>query len=220
MSELDISQILHSLAKRRPVFHSEADFQHELAWHLREIDPSLHPRLEYPFERSENKACDIILFRNGKMVMALELKYLYRFLEYKIAGEAFYLDNQHARNQRRYDALKDVERMERFLSNNPAAQAAVVVLTNDPRYWKGPRRQHTIDSAFVLHEGGIAQGTLDWAPQASTGTKKKREKPIELRGIYTMRWQEYCQVPGNYGKFRFLHIPVQDPERPSADSPD
>ena len=36
---LDIHQIMADLAKRRPVFHSEADFQHALAWLIHETRP-------------------------------------------------------------------------------------------------------------------------------------------------------------------------------------
>ena len=38
--------ILASLAKRRPIFHSEADFQHALAWEIQKQCPSANVRLE------------------------------------------------------------------------------------------------------------------------------------------------------------------------------
>lgn len=33
---LELPQLMSLLAKRRPLFHSEADFQHALAWHIKE----------------------------------------------------------------------------------------------------------------------------------------------------------------------------------------
>lgn len=31
----EVAEILSRLAKKRPIFHSEADFQHALAWEVR-----------------------------------------------------------------------------------------------------------------------------------------------------------------------------------------
>ena len=62
--DLDIPHLLTDLAARRPVFHSEADLQHELAWHLRDVHPDLQVRLEYPLARPSNAAIDILV-RNG-----------------------------------------------------------------------------------------------------------------------------------------------------------
>ena len=44
---IDLHGTMVRLAKVRPVFHSEADFQHALAWQLREEYPHLSIRLEY-----------------------------------------------------------------------------------------------------------------------------------------------------------------------------
>jgi hypothetical protein len=84
--DFDLPQLLIDLAARRPVFHSEADLQHELAWHLREVHPDLRVRLEYPLARPTNAAIDILI-RNGDQAMALELKYLCQRVEYEVDGE-------------------------------------------------------------------------------------------------------------------------------------
>ena len=44
----DLAAALTALAERRPVFHSEADFQHELAWLVRERYSDVGVRLERP----------------------------------------------------------------------------------------------------------------------------------------------------------------------------
>jgi hypothetical protein len=38
---LDIPRLLGDLATRRPIFHSEADLQHEIAWYIRQSHPDL-----------------------------------------------------------------------------------------------------------------------------------------------------------------------------------
>ena len=47
-----IEDLLAKLARRRPVFCSEADFQHELAYEIQKSDPSLNVRLEWPLAPS------------------------------------------------------------------------------------------------------------------------------------------------------------------------
>lgn len=41
-----LSDLMRRLALRRPVFHSEADFQHDFAWEAHSMDPNLRVRLE------------------------------------------------------------------------------------------------------------------------------------------------------------------------------
>ena len=205
--DLDIPHLLIDLAARRPVFHSEADLQHELAWHLREVYPNLQVRLEYPLARPSNAAIDILI-RNGGQEMALELKYLCQRVEHEIDGESFVLKPQGAQDIRRYDVLKDVGRMEQFLAARPPASAAVLVLSNDPSYWSGPKRDSSCDAAFALREGRTVTGVLDWADHAGQGTKRGREAAIALKGTYLMNWREYARIDGRFGEFRFLYIPV------------
>lgn len=208
--DLDIPHLLIDLAARRPVFHSEADLQHELAWHLREVHPNLQVRLEYPLARPSNAAIDILI-RNGDQAMALELKYLCQRVEYDVDGEPFALKPQGAQDIRRYDVLKDVWRMEQFLAARPSASAAVLALTNDPAYWRGPRGLSTCDAAFALREGRSVTGLLDWAPHTGAGTKRGRETTINFMGEYRMTWADYSRVEGPFGEFRFLYLPVARP---------
>ena len=204
--KLDIPEILKSLAKNRPVFHSEADFQHSLAWQIREMHPGLHPRLEYPFERPTGKACDIVLLRNGKMVMAIELKYFGENISCEINGEIFNLKNRSAHNDNSYRSFEDVKRMEEFLKNNPSAIAVVIVLTNNHIYWSGPRDETVNYAPFTLKDGRSVSGHIDWVNK----TLSKKDMPaIYLHGNYTLKWEEYSKVAG---RFRYLHIPVQPPK--------
>ena len=211
--KLDIPEILKALAKKRPVFHSEADFQHSLAWQIHERHPGLHPRLEYPLERSVRKACDMALFQRGKMVMAVELKYFCRNLVYENKGEIFTLKSAPA-DTGRYGTLKDMKRMEKFIkeikeTENRTARATVITLTNDPELWKGPKTNRT-DVEFDIQEGKIVSGILKWAQHTSIKTKRTHPR-IEIFGEYTMKWRDYSHVDGSNGKFRYLHIPIQHP---------
>jgi hypothetical protein len=59
---IEIDTVMARLAQRRPLFCSEADFQHELAYDLRRSDPDVNVRLEYPLGAGLRGAIDILLF--------------------------------------------------------------------------------------------------------------------------------------------------------------
>jgi hypothetical protein len=92
---IEIEPVLESLYKRRPIFHSEADFQHELAHELRAQDSGLSLHLEYPIGVDSRARLDILL-RKGTARFGLELKYLCRSVQMTIDDEVFALKHQRA----------------------------------------------------------------------------------------------------------------------------
>ncbi len=68
----DVHVLLRKLAAKRPLFHSEADFQHALAWELHEDDPELAIRLEYPVRTQDTTIhVDIWARRSDGSILAL-----------------------------------------------------------------------------------------------------------------------------------------------------
>ena len=129
---LDVTELMNDLARDRPVFHSEADFQHALAWHIHAKGLDAGVRLEYRPERSKRKYVDLWLPKNR---LAVELKYRTQKLTLESEGECFDLRDQSARDIGRYDFLKDIRRLEK-LSKLQCVQAGLaILLTNDPLYW-------------------------------------------------------------------------------------
>lgn len=206
---LDIPLVMDSLAERRPIFHSEADFQHALAWRIREMDPDCRIRLEFnPFPKDDRRSyLDIWLPERG---VALELKYPTRSFETERMGETFAIRNHGAQDLVRYDFLKDVQRLERVARERSGQAGCAIMLTNDPTYWSAPAtHRNTVDAEFRIHEGRRISGELKWANHASKGTTRGRENPIRLANAYTMRWRDYSTVAGGrYAAFRYLAAPV------------
>jgi hypothetical protein len=196
------------LSERRPLFCSEADFQHELAYELRRDDPELGVRLEHPLGAGMRGAIDILLI--GQHRYALELKYLCKGLTTQVGDEVMVLRHQSAHDLRRYDVCKDVVRMERY-AERTGHGSAVLVLSNDPAYWQQRRRSDTLDAAFALTEMRQLGGMLQWAASAGPGTIKGREEPLEIRGSYPLRWRDYSDLSGIGGRFRYLWVPVAAP---------
>jgi len=105
---VDVDLILAELAERRPVFHSEADFQHELAWKLRN---TYEVRLERPYASflnnfDERQYLDICAQEENDFY-AFELKYKTKEWQGDFKGEKFFLIGQGAYQNARYDFWKE-----------------------------------------------------------------------------------------------------------------
>jgi hypothetical protein len=184
-----LDDALARLAVRRPVFHSEADFQFALAWQVRELDPEIEVRLETPF--AEGAHLDIEFRKHGRLT-ALELKYLTRPAVVEVAGETYRLRSR-ALDKRRYDVVKDVTRIEQYVAARPDANGAVVVLASDDALWRAPleTRRASSDAAYRIHEGAILSGELAWGPTAGPGSIRGREAVLRVLGEHTLGWRPY-----------------------------
>src|SRR3546814_12238781 len=97
-------------ARRRPVFCSEADFQHELAIEIRRLNPHQKIRLEYPLGNGQRGAIDVLL--QGERTFALELRYLCKGLVIYVDGETFTLSQTSAHDIRRNSVCTNDDRSE------------------------------------------------------------------------------------------------------------
>ncbi len=212
VTNIDIHALMARLAAKRPVFHSEADFQHALAWEIHLLMPECGIRLELPIGCDETKHVDLWM-TDGTRKVVLELKYKKRGCEFNAeGGECFALKNDGAQDLGRYDFLKDVNRLEQIVKADPdsATVGFSVLLTNDWLYWNDPKKTHTIDADFRLHEGRLVNGQLAWHSKAGQGTTKGREDAIVLYGTYIVEWRGYPNaLPEKYGEFRYLVFKVE-----------
>lgn len=203
----DLHGFMTKLATIRPLFHSEADFQHAFAWYFHELFPTAMVRLEYPVFTDRWIYLDLRL-HTSDMQLAVELKYKTLELEIVHDNEHFQLKKQGAQDTGRYDFLKDVARLEQVAGKNADVQGYAVLLTNDPLYWR-TGRAGTVDTNFRLHHGRNVTGEMSWLPPASDGTMRDRTKAIQLMRDYTVEWHPYSKLPSNRaGEFRYLVFKV------------
>ena len=147
---ISIHGLLADLATVRPVFHSEADFQHAFAWLLQRRNPELSVRLEVPIQVDASVFRLDVLASSGDGRVAVELKYKSRAISCSAADEEFRLTNHAAQDLGRYDYIKDILRLERLASAHPQTSGYAVLLTNDPGYWTQARGVDSVDAAFRL----------------------------------------------------------------------
>lgn len=198
-----INRKLEVLSKQRSLFHSEADFQHALAWILHQDAPERVVRLERPFRfEGECVYLDLFVREPSGHRLAIELKYKTRKEIVFHEEEEFRLKNQGAQDLARYDFLWDVSRLEKLVDRDEADAGCAIFLTNDPTYWKESKRAESIDAQFRLHEGRGVTGRLTWQGKPQEGTIKNRKDPIVLRGAYSSAWQNYSTT--EQSEFRYL----------------
>ncbi len=208
---IDLGEILKELACERPIFHSEADFQHALAWKIHQKFPAASIRLEIKPPLAEKKVYIDIWVRYRNSVFAIELKYKTKGTRANFKNESFDLLNQGAQDVGRYDFLKDIGRLEKVMSQNKNIIGYSIFLTNDSSYWKQPKvNLSTIDAAFRIHHGKTVFGRVSWGTNASKGTMKNRENAIFLKGIYKLTWHGYSKIDGvSYGNFKYLLVKIK-----------
>ena len=189
---LNISQLLKSLANLRPVFHSEADLQHAFAWQLHMDYPRLKIRLEYPFDSEDDKTnhIDVLSFDENETI-AFELKHKTAQFLIPLDGEVFYLKGHYAQDLGRYDFVKDIERLEKYVTRNKNSTGYAILLTNDSAYWNPSRKEDSVCDQFRLTDQRLITGELSWTETAGKGTIKGREAPVKLEGPYTCNWRDY-----------------------------
>ena len=207
----DIHELLDDLARERPLFHSEADFQFALAWQIKEKE-KLDVRLEFPPFAAERVYLDIWLPRAG---IAIELKYPTSGLTVNYGDEMFALRNHGTPDLGQYDFLKDISRLERVSARlSQAREGIAILLTNDQLYWDSSRRSDKADDVeFRLNDGRLLPRKMDWPDDKRTNKGKGRQSQIVLNGSYKCAWRDYGHpVNGAAGnknaQFRYLALPV------------
>ena len=197
---IDMEKIIKTLQGKRQIFCSEADFQLEMAWVIKELYHDAEVRLESVPTFNDKMHIDILVFISNKWI-PIELKYKTKnskkgALEDKKTQEVFNLKNQGAKDIGCYLYLKDIMRIESIKQEvkNNFEEGYAVFLTNDKTYLESPQNNDCVYKEFSLQHGITKHGELKWAEHTGAGTKKGIEEPIKLKGIYKMKWKEFSNV--------------------------
>ncbi|MET8447328.1 hypothetical protein [Streptomyces sp. NPDC005209] len=200
-----VNELMHSLRRHRPVFHSEADLQHSFARVLWELAPEVHSRLEVRQGASGRAEYLDLLCLGPSTRTAIEFKYFTRGWT-GTAGtpaEDYALKDHAATDLARLHFVRDIARLERFCHGSDQNGLALM-LTNEPSLWTAPvpGRRRTRDHAFRIHHGRELAGTLLWAEGAY------EPNTCVLRGAYDLAWEPYSELGGAGGEFRWLAVHV------------
>ena len=203
MNKNQLSTAINNLAKKRPAFYSEADFQFSLAWELKTLLPNANIYLER-YEPTFNYYVDIWIEENGEF-FPIELKYKTKEDNVVINGQSIILKNHSAIPLGSYDYLKDIHRIENLSQLPGFKRGFAVMLTNEPMYY-GTNTTASAYNMFKICDGLTKQAnvTMNWGltnKQTPFQATKGRE-PFALKNTYQMQWNSY----NNIYKYEFKYI--------------
>ena len=214
-SVFEIDAVLTCLAKKRPVFHSECDFQIEFGWAVRAALPGAQVRAEWPPPSRPGWHIDLLAVEGSDRTL-IELKYPTAQLDAIVGDEEFRL-RAGATDVSMASYWNDVARVEQaVLVDGVAGRGFAIMLTNEHLFWDEPRSQKVKFMQFHTHEGARhGPGMLECDPSASKSTRNQCPS-CELLGGYTVHWQPYSdlgRLDGAHvvgaGEFRFAAIEVK-----------
>lgn len=218
-----LTNIIDGFAKQGRIFANEAQFQHELAMaldregykvHLEVLSTSPSNYADFkqkPKSDREKFYTDIVIEFDNNNYVAIELKYKTDEASYKYNNVTIQTFPQGAYDNGTYDFLKDVERIERFVSdvndnrhidfnfdvNKKVVKGYALILTNDNKYLES-RKETSPWFNFSLTREREIKGALKWRKK---GTEKDIENADTFRGIrsncihlenkYTCDWKKY-----------------------------
>ena len=210
-----LNSILENLSLYRPFFHSESDFQHELALFL-SINCNKEIRLEKPFlniplnnfaTKKIKVELDILLIKEK---VGIELKYKTINKNISFNNEEFKLKNHGAQNLGRFDFFDDLRRLQILKKNDRIDSGYVIFLTNDPLYWR-PITRNNFSKEFSMEEGRHIKrnSILSWIgnPGENSVTSKRLGEfsKIEIDNDSSLVWNNYSKIEGN----EFKHLIVE-----------
>ena len=206
-----LGDAMEALASNRPIFHSEADFQHALAWNVQLAHPAARIRLEKRVSVRPNIELDLLIEIEGRQ-LGVELKYPRRAMTTEVGGELFALSTG-ADDHSRYFAVEDVARLEQLVATGVIDSGALVLLTNVANVWAPPAsRRPVLYDAFRMHDGHILAGAMQWGDWGAPGGRPPGTTGVvRLRGSYPLGWRDYSTVDGV--QFRYLLVAIESIDR-------
>lgn len=185
-----IARVLTKLSENpeRRVFHSEADFQFQLAWGLKEQE-GFDVILEYSenISNNERNRVDIVIVKNNKYI-PIELKYFTKphnnYKQLKQQNDTW----------RTYDYFEDLMRVESFVNTRDNSdEGYTIVLSNYNFFWQGNVKENVNYYDYrILHNREIKPRDYKWADSEAKSVKgTRREKKIKIKGNYKFKWDTF-----------------------------
>ncbi len=197
---------MDALAPKRPLFHSEADFQHALAWEIQTSHPRASIRLEKRVAVRPSIELDVLIELDRQRI-GVELKYPRRGMTAEVGGELFELATG-ADDHARYFAVEGLCRLEQLVATGVIDSGVLLLLTNVSNVWLPPAsRRPVLYDAFRLHNGCVLTGTLSWGDWGAAGGRPTgAQGTVTLSGTYSLAWHDYSRIDGI--EFRYLLVAV------------
>lgn len=216
-----IKTIIKKLKKKYPVFVSERHLQVAFSIEAEKVIKGCKLYPEYFANKKHKKTkkrqkekkeyIDLVIEMHNKKY-AFEFKYPVCKFEWKVDNRDIVLRNQSAWPGRRYDCLKDIERLEKLKKEkgNKINNGYFILITNYKGFWETNNGEKSSYDKKLRFENGITKGIKKWAKNTG-GTKKGREKSITISHDYDVNFELYNNVKTGKGntEFKMLIIKIK-----------
>jgi hypothetical protein len=222
INQQQLKNILTELSMQRPIFHSEGDFQHALAWAIQSSLPDFRVRLEYPNQALTDSSHIDIAVSDNESSCYIEVKYKTKEFATIVNQETFTLRNHSALDFGRILFCKDIRDLEATKLDHEHISCFSLLLSNDKGYWSRGR-ENTHDANYRLHQFNAnnqqrtLHGLLTWnvEPNKWADWVKRLQKryrfPFTLNGHYNLVWENYSQLPAEQEtihEFKYLLLEI------------
>ncbi len=206
--KFDIYKVLKELAKTKPLFCSELEFQFYLAWAIKELYGDEYKIcIEYPLKNydGKNRNIDLVLVDSLGFLIPIELKYKTSKIKQLYDGVTYDLKDQSANNLTKYGHWKDISRIEYFRDvGDKFLVGYVITLTNQHCTWQNISNPEKNDYEFALaDESFVAGGVKNWTDKTCENFKNKYPA-ITIKSDYFLKWHEYSNFDNRNGLFKCL----------------
>ena len=203
MNKEELKKIIENLSIKRPLFHSEADFQHELALLLSRERGQVDLRLERPYLENELKFFLDILFNTGNEKIGIELKYVTKAFQQNYNGEMFNLKTHGNYGASRFNFLKDVYRLGQLKERKEISKGFAIILTNVKDFYSTKNKDNRYKHLYLYEDRKIKKGDVIKFVENTT-PKKFQSFMLENVDGYHLQWKSY----GKYTDFKYLILEV------------
>ena len=207
-----IKTIIEKLKKKYPVFVSERHLQVAFSIEAEKVikgcklypEDIFNPKTSKS-EKSKNRYIDLVIEKESKKV-AFEFKYIVCDFEADINKRHIKLRHQSAWPGRRYDCLKDIERLEILKKEKDKDkridEGYFVLITNYKGFCERKNKEKVVKDEEFRFESGIKKGTKKWAKDTG-GMKNGRENSITISHDYDVNFELYNNVKTGKGNTEF-----------------
>ena len=199
MNKEELKKIIENLSIKRPLFHSEADFQHELALLLGRERGQVDLRLERPYLENVLKFFLDILVNTENEKIGIELKYVTNSFPQEDNGEMFNLKTHGNYGGSRFNFLKDVYRLDQLKERKEIFKGFAIILTNVKDFYSGKNYDNRFKHLYLYEGRKIKKGDVI---KFVENTTPKKFQPFKLENVngYHLQWKPY----GKYTDFKYL----------------
>ncbi len=202
-----IKNILKELAKERPLFHSEADFQHAFAMKFMQISNPKQIRLERRFITENKKQFELDMFvqtKNSKI--GIELKYPQHKYETTFNEETFILKSHNNPGGNRYSFLYDIYRLEQLKESKIINEGYAILLTNVSKFHLDVKEKGRLEKLHLSKGRTIKAGeTIEFNKTSKSPITPIKFPPFTFSKTYSeFTWEVYDES----NKFKYLIVEV------------